>query len=639
MAQNPFRLRASEQATIEDQFLSLVGPDVLDLLPRDQLWDRLLIIESAPGAGKTTILRLFTPASLRLVDRLKEQDAYRRLAEQLTDIGALTDTGPAVVGILVSCREQYATIQDLPIDEHVQSRWFFGLLDARITLLTLRSILALYGLSYPRDAHRVEFRPNDNATVVVEPINGAQLYEKASRAEINLTDSLNSLMGVTDVSTDLSSGLQLPSTLHTSDIFVDGARLTQRILLMFDDVHELTLEQRQALRRDLERRELTIARWLAQRSEAVESTEQLAFARTEGRDYSEIRIEEWARTARRGQRYLSLLDEISNRRILRAQVGVENLESCLMTTLSTDRELERARQARTDAKQQAIDGVNGQQKFDEWVQGTIDADLTTSDSLQAAIEWRKLSITMGQRVAKSQLPLDIPLSVSELQDRDSASMRTAAELFIAKEHRLPFYYGIKRIRQLSSWNIEQFLRVAGDLFEQVLASVTLSRGSVSQLTATQQDTLIRAVSRHRLDVLPKEVPYGGDVRRLVTAIGEFCQLETYRPNAPYAPGVTGVGISESDVTRLREAAESPKQIPLQRLSRVLASAIANNVLEVRPNVNVKGGVWTVFFLNRLYCPEFELPLEYSGYKERVGIDQLALWTASGLESRTLRLHQ
>ena len=89
-------------------------------------WDRLLIIESAPGAGKTTILRLFTPRSLRLVERLKEQDAYRILYEQLTDLGALTGAGPAVVGILVSCREQYASIQDLPIDEQVQRRWFFG---------------------------------------------------------------------------------------------------------------------------------------------------------------------------------------------------------------------------------------------------------------------------------------------------------------------------------------------------------------------------------------------------------------------------------------------------------------------------------------------------------------------------------
>ena len=639
MAQNPFRLRASEQATIEDQFLSLVGPDALDLLPKDQLWDRLVIIESAPGAGKTTILRLFTPGSLRLLSRLRDQDAYRLLSEQLTEVGALRETGPAVVGILVSCREQYATIQDLPVDAQVQIRWFFGLLDARLTLLTLRSILALHGLSYPRDAHRIEFRPNDNATVVSQPINGAQLYDKASNAESNLTDSLNSLMGVTDVSADLSSGLQLPRTLHTCDVFVDGDPLKQRVLLMFDDVHELTLEQRLALRRDLERRELTVARWLAQRSQAVESTEPLDFARTEGRDYAEIRIEEWARTSRRGQRFYSLLDEISNRRILRSQIGVETLESCLMTNLSTDREIERANSAKIVAKELAIDGVKGHQKFDEWIHGTIDAESTTLDALAAAVEWRRLSITMSQRLGRRQLPLDIPLAVSELQDRDSSSIRTAAELFLAKEHRLPFYYGMKRIRQLSSWNIEQFLRVAGDLFEQVLASVTLSRGSVSQLTATQQDTLIRAVSRQRLSVLPKEVPFGGDVQRLVTAIGKFCQLETFRETAPYAPGVTGVGISEADVTRLREAAESSKQTMLRRLSRVLGSAIANNVLEVRPNVNVKGGIWTVFFLNRLYCPEFDLPLEYSGYKERVGIDRLALWTGSGFDGQTLRLHQ
>ena len=264
MAQNPFRLRASEQATLEDQFLSLVGPDVLDLLPKDPaMGPACVIIESAPGAGKTTILRLFTPTSLRLLGRLKDQDAYRLLSERLTKVGALAKTGPAVVGILVSCREQYATIQDLPLDEQEQIRWFFGLLDARITLLTLRSILTLRGLSYPRDAHRVQFRPNANATVVVVPINGDQLYEKASKAERNLTDSLNSLMGVADVSGHMSSGLQLPRTLHTSDIYVDGLRLPQRILLMFDDVHELTLDQRHALRRDLERRELTIGRWLA----------------------------------------------------------------------------------------------------------------------------------------------------------------------------------------------------------------------------------------------------------------------------------------------------------------------------------------------------------------------------------------
>ena len=559
MAQNPFRLRASEQVTVEDQFLSLVGPEALDLLPKDQLWDRLLIIESAPGAGKTTILRLFTPTSLCLLNRLKNQESFRLLSKQLTDLGALTEEGPAVVGILVSCREQYATIQDLPVDEQVQIRWFFGLLDARLTLLTLRSILTLYGLSYPSDASRIQFLPNETGTVVLKSVNGAQLYEEASSAENNLTESLNSLMGVTDVSTDLSNCLQLPRTLHASNVIVNGVPLQQRFLLMFDDVHELTVEQRCALRHDLERRELTVARWLAQRAQAVESTEPLAFARTEGRDYAEIRIEEWARKTRKGQRFYCLLDEIGNRRIRRAQASVETLEACLMTTLSTDTEMERACSAKTGARQLAIAGVTGQQKFEKWIQDTIDAEATNLDAFKIAIDWRKLAIVMSQRLGRKQLSFDFPLAVSELHDRDSSSIRTAAELFLAKEHRLPFYYGMKRIRQLSSWNIEQFLQVSGDLFEQVLASVTLSRGNVSQLTATQQDTLVRAVSRYRLSVLPKEVPFGGDVQRLVTAIGRFCHMETFRETAPYAPGVTGVGISESDLTRLREAAAPTRQ--------------------------------------------------------------------------------
>lgn len=265
MAQNPFRLRASEQAISDDQFLSLVVPLVLDMLPKDQMWDRLLIIESAPGAGKTTILRLFTPSSLRLLERLRSQDAYRLLFDRMQGLEILAPQGPTVTGVLINCREQYATIQDLPIDAPTQIRWFFGLLDARITLLILRSMLTLHGFSYPADAFRIEFRPNNRATLLTKPMIGSQLYDKASEAERVLTDSLNSLVGARNVSSYLLNSLQVPRFLSTSDVFLDGARLAERILLMFDDVHELAYEQRRALRRDLEQRDLTVARWIAQR--------------------------------------------------------------------------------------------------------------------------------------------------------------------------------------------------------------------------------------------------------------------------------------------------------------------------------------------------------------------------------------
>ena len=638
MTKNPFRFRASEQATVQDQFLSLVGPDALDLLPQDLLWDRLVIIESAPGAGKTTIMRLFTPGSLSLLHRIKDQDSYRPLSVHLRRLGVLGDEGPSVIGVLISCREQYATIEDLPIDNQTSIRWFFGLLDARVTLRSLRSILTLNGFVYPDDAHRIEFLPNEQATLLPTITNGAELYTKASDREQRLTASLNSLLGVSDVSSDLLNGLQFPNMLVNSDLVLDGSPLKQRILLMFDDVHELTTEQRRVIRRDLERRELNIGRWIAQRSPAVEPIEPIDFARTEGRDYQEVRIEEWARITKKGQRFFSLLDVISDRRVAQAQIGVDNLASCLLSTLTTDHELARATKARKNAKQSAIENSNNNAKYVEWIDGIIDAEHVSLNPLDCAIDWRKLSIAIRQKQGRKQLQMEIPFSFDELKNWESSSINTAAELFLCKEFGLPYYYGVKRIKQLSSWNIEQFLRVAGDLFEQVLASVTLSRGGIVRLTASQQDTLVRAVSRQRLAALPKEVPFGVDVQRLIMAIGEYCALETFRPTAPYAPGVTGVGISEQDLARLRDASSSPGPTLVQRLSRALASAIANNTLEVRHNVKVKGGTWTVFFLNRLYCPAFDLPLEYSGYKERVGIDQLASWNSFGFGGQSPRLH-
>ena len=638
MAENPFRLRASEQATRDDQFLSLVGAHVLDILPVDQLWDRLVIIESAPGAGKTTILRLFTPTSLSSLRRLGDQDAYRQLFERLKSLGVLTSQGPAVAGVLVNCREQYATIQDLPIDQPTQLRWFFGLLNARITLLTLRTVLTLHGLSYPAEVGRLEARPNERATTLSEPISGSELYNLASDSERILSNSLNSLVGVNNVSSYLSNGLQTPRLLSTSDLFLDGTPLSERILLMFDDVHELAYEQRKALRRDLEQRDLAVGRWIAQRSQALDPVEPLNFARTEGRDFEQVQIEKWAQGSKRtGARFFDLLDEIGNKRALKSQIDVENLESCLMTEFS-GKELVRASEVKDEIRTRVVEFAKGQRRFKDWIENESEAIARINNPFEAAIRWRRLLVMMEYQLGKSQLSLDLPLPVEELENRSSSGITTAAELFLAKEHRLPFYFGSRRIKQLSSWNIEQFLRIAGDLFEQVLASISVSRNRVNQLSPTQQDSLIRAISRERLNALPKEVPFGVDVQRLIEAIGRYCQEQTHRPTAPYAPGMTGVGISKPEAEKLRNASDSTKGASLNRLSRAISSAIANNVLEVRPDVNVKGGTWTVFHLNRIYCPAFDLPLNYSGYKQNVGIDELTLWISAGYPSRpTLRL--
>ena len=631
MVANPFRLRASEQATRDEQFLSLVGPVVLDMLPTDQLWDRLLIIESAPGADKTTLLRLFTPSSLRFLERMGNQDAYKALSDRLKKLDVISDHGSHVAGVLVNCREQYATIQDLPIDDATQLRWFFALLDARATLLAIRSILNLHDLSFPSDSKRLLLVPNGSSTVASVPLNGTELYEKASEAERALTDSLNSLVGVTDVTSYLRSSLQTIRYISECDLYLDQTQMTERMLFMFDDVHELSPLQRNALRRELEHRNLAFGRWIAQRWQPLEPSEVLNNARTKGRDFEQIWIEEWAKE-KKGSRFFSLLDEVGNRRTQKANVGMELFESVLMSGF-TPIEMVKAEDAQAKARIQVMELARGQHKFDDWINREMDEAGEVADPFEGAIRWRKLAIMMERQLSKRQGMLDLPLPAAQLDTSESAGFRTAAELFLAKEHGLPYYYGIRRARQLAFWNIEQFLKIAGDLFDQVLTSITLTRDGMAPLTATQQDAMVRRVSQTQLSLIPTEVPLGADVQRLVIAIGEFCEEITHRGSASYLPGVTGVGISAADLDRLKGIASTPNESALYKLGLVLASAVANNIMQVNFDVRVKDGTWTIFYLNRLYCPAFDLPLEYGGFRERVGIDNLASWMEHGYTGR------
>jgi hypothetical protein len=63
-SRNPFRLRAAENIDTDLSFLRLFGPGMLDMLGDADLWSRPLIIRSAAGGGKTTLLRLLTPQVL-----------------------------------------------------------------------------------------------------------------------------------------------------------------------------------------------------------------------------------------------------------------------------------------------------------------------------------------------------------------------------------------------------------------------------------------------------------------------------------------------------------------------------------------------------------------------------------------------
>ena len=107
---NPFRLRSSEHIDQDATFLRLFEPGILDVLSTENLWTGVRLIRSAAGAGKTSLLRLFTPSCLLTLHAHRKQEDWVELYQRLKDLGAIEDSGPKVLGVMLQCGRYYAAL-------------------------------------------------------------------------------------------------------------------------------------------------------------------------------------------------------------------------------------------------------------------------------------------------------------------------------------------------------------------------------------------------------------------------------------------------------------------------------------------------------------------------------------------------
>ena len=68
---NPFLERRSKRNTSDQEFALVFSPKILEKIPDGVFKSGVHIYRSAPGGGKTTILRAFTPSVLRSFWRAK----------------------------------------------------------------------------------------------------------------------------------------------------------------------------------------------------------------------------------------------------------------------------------------------------------------------------------------------------------------------------------------------------------------------------------------------------------------------------------------------------------------------------------------------------------------------------------------
>jgi hypothetical protein len=579
------------------------------------------------------MLRLFTPGPLRhLHAKGGRDDQTAGLYKQLATRGVIKREGLTVAAALVTLAGKYTPLEQLTtVDAGQRLRVFIALLNARVLLAAMRAQLEVAGLRYPEDLDRLNLGAGEYSVSAFHlPASGGDVYEWARHLERQIAAVLSSL-GPPDGGTlpgdDEFSCLEI---LGQGSITIDGQPTRARTVVLLDDVHRLASPQRALLLDAILARRAPTPVWVAERREALTPEELLSEGSKHDRDALIIDIEQYWRGSRR-QSFQKLVTGVADRRALLApDASTSSFEGMLG---GVD---ERAwNEIVAQVERRLVRAAGERREFSSWIEARTDQDTGPRDR---AIGMRSLEIRIERELAASQMTLDLLVrdegALDELdQRRDAANIRDAAELFLCREFDLPYYFGVDKLAQLAFANVDQFLEFAGDLFEE-LAGTTILRRQATLPPARQEQLIIGSV-KHLWTTLGRSVHDGAQVRGLLEGFGQYCSERTYLPNAPYAPGVTGLALRRSHAEQLQDACETRRGSWEARLGRILGSLVAHNHVSVQPS-EAKGQRWVVYYLNRAWCVRYGLPFGYGGWQSTTP-EQLWAWSQGDQVRSTPRM--
>ena len=623
---NPFRLRAAQRAVSDEEFVRLFGAGALDLM--DDIadpWGGLVFLRSAPGGGKTSFLRLLTPRPLKIASLLHDDENCRPTYNALRQREAIGERGPNILGVFCAFTNEYRDLEEIDLGGGM----FRALLNARIVIATVRSLLERSDRAYPDDLSTIKtsWTP-DSDTTIPAVATGVELFEWASEIERNFYDQLDALDDAEHgrVGHTRLDVLQWFSKAQIED--AHGIVEAKRVLLL-DDLQFLTEGQRRSLTELLLQVRASCGIWVAERMEALSHQELLSEGALENRDYQGV-IQLENKWAHRLTAYTKFVSQIAELRARRAESFNDRDLFSLIAERDDDAVWRDRFELASKAVRDRVEQMVGSEevRYHQWI---VDTEESPGDAFQKAVNWRTTQILVERDLSRSQRTFGFDvLTADDFKDRSSSAMVQAAELFLRKEMNAPIYFGKAAIAGVSSTNVDQYIDVAGDLFEEISALITGPQARPPSLTTDRQHTLIKAAAERRWADMPRRLPKGYDARRLLEAVATFCQQQTYRATAPYAPGVTGFAITMEDRARLIDDTDV-NPTSYVKLRDVLTTLVAHNLLTPRLDHRNKGRRFVVFYLNRLTCVRFDLPLGYGGWREKT-LRELSSWLQHGAKA-------
>ena len=620
---NPFRERKSEQTTSDQEFVRLFSPKILERLPAD-VFSGVHLYVSPPGAGKTTLFRAFTPAALRAFWSNSKLPAIAEAAKTLISQEVFDPhDGPQILGVSLTCSSGYA---DLPPGASSANEGLFrALLNCRIVIRTLRSLAAFLGLSGPELLSDVVLEytgSSQDLKAVPREKSPAALAAWAEQCEREVYSCLDSVSS--------HAKEKMPAHVRLEGIlWLDGVRflhrgraIAPRRLLMIDDVQSLRRKQRDLLCNEIVDLRVNVPIWLAQRT-AVIGEELLVPGGREGRDFRVHSLDLWW-AAGGGRAFYAFAQSVLNRRLESQDIVPKVPFEQFIKAQPTESSLEPQLREGVKRFRNVVTQYRNETQYAEWLR-KADVD-TASPTVEAVQNIYATAILIARNEGKRQSAL-LPLAAEELEDRDSSAMRGAAEIFMHEELGIPYYYGMDRLATMATSNIDELLALGAVLYDALEANQMLRRSDIA-LAAEEQDRLLADAARRKRDFIPRTHEQGTKSLSLLDGIGSFCRERTFLPNAPYAPGVTGVRLSALEMDRLLSKKTAPSDAVIT-LRKVLAECVANNLLvmkDISATTGREGG--TAFYLNRTVCAYYGLPLQMGGWQD-VSVSTLLDWMHRG----------
>ena len=621
---NPFRIRVSQRGTTDEEFVRLFGAGALDLLQNvKEPWGSVVFLRSAPGGGKTSFLRLLTPRPLSLANSLASNSAtVKATREALREVDAIGSKGPEILGTMVEFTYEYRELANFDRGNSL----FRELVNSRIVIATLRAVLERLERPFPSDLDQIRFawEPESGNTIPAEAT-GKELFDWASRIETDF-------YGRMDV-------LGEPEPISGGHARLDGlkwfanARIRSRHgivhakrVLLFDELQSLAAGQRRSLIDFVTNAREECGVWIAERLETLTHKDLLSEGALAERDYSGVIQLERQWSDRRGTGYTKFVENIAKLRAAKADnFGDRDLFSLISDSDDLATWSQAFGQACVDIEARILAGRGRSPRYHLWLE---EARNKRGNPIERAIQWRVTEILIARDRKYEQQAFDfVTLSTEELDKRNSSALERAAEHFVRTEIGAPIYFGRQALADVSSFNVDQYLSVSGELFEEISAKIQYLRDKPMPLSAERQDDIIRQVAKGRWTDLTRRMPLGREARMLLEGIGGHCQAQTFREGASYAPGVTGVAITMEDREFLIDSPDE-KIRHLSGLREVLTSLVAHNLLVPRLDHQNKGKTHVVFYLNRLLCVHFGLPLGYGGWRGKK-LKELVTWQVHG----------